>query len=441
MDLVKTKAIGNSAGWQALYRALLRSSAASVRFCRPAARNTRRYLRDEFASAIPAVSTSSIGSGPKTRRSGPKQGAVSDVAGGDPVVPTQLNKSSWPQQLLARQTHNTLAFHLAASLLPSSSHDARRGFADALADQTPSQHANSSASAPNKTEDPPSHWHARQNLGSSALDAGRGALVEQHDGNVGSSRNHPIHWQTQPTRTSRLAHRVIANLGSLTYHHLSPHTQMQSRAHLKLNRALRKPKKLSTVARVLGRSGLATPLTHQVPNEASSHAAGNGSELEHVFGEQESEVVVNEAHMKLGFLMPSVKPVRGPISARLKEWDGQDADKLGSEGGLRQMQADLDTIERLLEDHDGVDVGKGAMQRQPGQMAKQLQQLRDEAVQLKKKIKSASKALAKADAQRQVDQIPIEHLADLVAAAQDAEGILLGKQRWTRRRKNEFLPP
>lgn len=74
-------------------------------------------------------------------------------------------------------------------------------------------------------------------------------------------------------------------------------------------------------------------------------------------------------------------------------------------------------------------------------MAKQVQQLRTEAEQLRKKIKTTTKALLQAEAQKQLDEIPIGHLADLVAAAQDAEGLLLGKNRWIRRKNGDFLPP
>lgn len=147
--------------------------------------------------------------------------------------------------------------------------------------------------------------------------------------------------------------------------------------------------------------------------------------------------------MKLNFLMPSRKPVRGPKSARLKEWDAQDPDKIGSEGNVVQAEVDLATIEKLLEEHDREQQngGKAKHGNQNKQYGKQVQELRDEAVQLRKTIRSARKALAQAEEKKQLDNIGIEHLADLVAAAQDHEGLLLGKERWLRRKRGDFLPP
>ncbi len=214
---------------------------------------------------------------------------------------------------------------------------------------------------------------------------------------------------------------------------------MQSRAHLKSNRALRKPKKLSSLARVLGKIEAA-----EIPLDDSLRSTDPG--LEDVLSpncgssnratEREGdETLVNAAHMKLGFLIPTVKPVRGPLSARLKEWDGQDTSKMASEGNLRQMEADLETIERLLMEHSNSKGGNRTA------MAKQVQQLKAEAEQLRKNIKSTARKIAQADAQKEMDDIPIQHLADLVAAAQDSEDILLGKSRWIKRKDGDFLPP
>lgn len=208
---------------------------------------------------------------------------------------------------------------------------------------------------------------------------------------------------------------------------------MQSRAHLKSNRALRKPKRLSSLARVLGKVEAADLSLDGGPGSTEAGLEGvlSSSRGSH---QQDEEMLQNAAHMKLGFLMPTVKPVRGPLSARLKEWDGQDASKVPSEGNLRQMEADLVTIERLLTEHSGARTGS-----KPA-ASKQVQQLQAEAEQLRKKIKSTAKALALAEAQKQLDNVPIQHLADLIAAAQDSEQVLLGKNRWTRRKNGDFLP-
>lgn len=433
------KAKTNTSSWQHLYRALLRSSSASVRFSRPAARNTRRYLRDEFASWLAANQQSEAAAAPRKRgrpkldRSSPSHGGTIGVAGGGgddagawrdstTTAPTSSRTASL-RQLLQQHTHNTLAFHLSASLLPSAAtkrHDTRVSIGSP--EIRPSE---PSSTSDTQVQSPPSQ--PRETLGSTPVSS----LRTQEAGitKVGSPPPTAMVGK-QPTASARLAHRVLSNLSSLTYHHLSPHTQMQSRAHLKDNRALRKPKPLSSLARVLGKLD-ATPAS---PEESLSSSGEVGLEdaLSHTRGET---TVLNEAHMKLGFLLPTVKPKRGPISARLKEWDGQDTDKIGSEGVLRQMEADLATVERLLAEYD-TKRSQGA-----AQIATRVRQLKTEAEQLKKKIKMAAKALAQAESQRQLENIPIQYLADLVAAAQDKEGILLGKNRWLRRKNGDFLPP
>lgn len=323
-----------SVSWQHLYRCLLRSSAAAVRFSRPAARNTRRYLRDEFAAALGSDATQSTASKGKQKQKSTLKASV--------------------RELLETRTRNTVALHLSSSLYPSAS--------------APSEGSGTQ-------DDPPS---------STAL-----TRTPDHDDNAGTS--------SKPTSSGRLAHRLVSNLSSLTYHHLSPHTQMQSFAH---KRTLRKPKKLSSLARLL-----------------SSHTPF----------EEEGEVVMNEAHMKLTFLQPTGKPVRGPISARLKEWDGQAPEKVVSVGMIRQMEADLATVETMLE-------GEKVESRQ-------VKELREEAGELKKKIMVKNRMLKIAEERRRIKDIPLGHLADLVSAAQDEEGLLLAKERWNKRKAGEFLPP
>ncbi|TKY85665.1 hypothetical protein EX895_005205 [Sporisorium graminicola] len=413
--MVKAKTSSNDA-WKHLYRALLRSSAASVRFSRPAARNTRRYLRDEFVGAL--VADQQVAA---TRPSN----NLSSIAG--------VGKSNAPvsPELLRRQTHNTLAFHLSASLLRSSTVERRESSAVTASapDDLDRNNTSSSSRGMQHTESlsPPEHPTSTNTMTTPSTEA--------------------VPRYTQPTtKTTRLPQRVVSNLSSLTYHHLSPHTQMQSHAHLKQNRT-RKPQKLSSLARVLGKIEADVSIE---PMQGASTDVGLEGVLSGGSGQYggpgrgaggAGETVLNALHMKLGFLMPSAKPARGPVSARLKEWDGQDADKIASEGSLRQMQSDLATVERLLQQHDAdADAKRGGATKQPS-LAKQVQQLKAEAEQLRRKIKSASKALAQVQAREQLENIAVDHLADLVAAAQDSEQVMLGKRRWMMRKRGEFLPP
>lgn len=342
-----TKPAAGTNTWQPLYRALLRSSSASVRFSRPAARNTQRYLRDDFAAALTSSSH----------------------------LQTGLKANS-----VRQLTANTLAFHLSASL-----------------------HVSGSGQIGVSSPVPPSHAtqirHAIQPNGTS----------------------HP-----KVGKRGRLAHRIISNLSSLTYHHLSPYTQMQSPRSAHLRAALRKPKKLSSLARVLGK--LDTPTSSDLPD-------GTGGETNlHSALEGEEGGMLNLAHMKLSFLMPTPKPIRGPKEAKLKNWDGQDPVKIGSEGSLRQMQEDLATVERLLQENGNQRGGDKGVKTG-------VQQLKDEAETLRKKIKAAAKALVQAEEKREMENVGIEALAELIAGAQDRERVMLGKQRWAKRARGEFLSP
>lgn len=364
--------------WRQLYRALLRSSAAAVRFSRPAASNTRRYLRDEFA----ATSATS-----------------------------QQQPAAW--ESLGKRTRNTLALHLSSSLLPSG----------AAAPRTRLSFHNDIAApdgSPEETKRPAA---------------------------------------SKANRMARLPHRVVANLSSLTYHHLSPHTQMQTGKRFGERGATRKTTKLSSLARVLGRLD-----STSAPD--GDMDGGDGIDLRDALTELDGDAMVNQSHMRVGFLTPSNKPPRGPFQAKRKIWDGQDADKIESEGQLRQMEADLKKIERLLKDQGAIEAsreqssndqaeakpsapkkrerrGKKAPKKEDPEalMAKQVQEFKQEAEVLKKKIKTVTKALAKAEAQERMENIPVALLADLVAAAQDSEQLLLGKERWTKRKQGAFLPP
>ncbi|KIS69200.1 uncharacterized protein UMAG_02550 [Mycosarcoma maydis] len=432
------KAPSNNSSWQRLYRALLRSSAASVRFSRPATRNTRRYLRDEFADALVAKSNNAVIPSSIRPVNGDNDG-VTETSNVQTCQPTAGQVTELPNvtlrqappnaasvlQLLQRQTHNTLAFHLSASLLPSSV----------------SEHRAMEAAQSSTSKETSASGHLRRLLGNTSSDP---ELSDRDQG--GSISTHLIVGercmaarQDRPTKAARLAHRVVANLSSLTYHHLSPHTQMQSRAHLKQNR-VRKPRKLSSLARVLGKVEADMSLDSSQLSSQAGLSDLFGSESGGGVGGNDStrETVLNALHMKLSFLMPSVKPARGPISSRLKEWDGQNADKFASEGNLRQMEWDLKTVEKLLADHDQESAKHTKKQLA---ISKQVQQLKAEAEQLRKHVKAAARALSQAATQRSLESIPMDHLANLVAEAQDSQEVLLGRSRWIKRKNGDFLPP
>ncbi len=127
--------------WQHLYRALLRSSAASVRFNRPAARNTRRYLRDEFAGAIigkdsyraeSGIDSSTVhgGSRDTTPSGSTSSSSPTSSISSTSIRHKHLGEGARVETPLGRQARNTLAFHLSASLLSNGPTEHTRVFKD-----------------------------------------------------------------------------------------------------------------------------------------------------------------------------------------------------------------------------------------------------------------------------------------------------------------------
>lgn len=330
-----------------IYRALLRSSAAAVRFSRPATKNTRRYLRDEIAH--------------------------------------ELQNAGSPQTRLDAMVHSTMILHLASSLHPRiSAPDTADKEKDAAPDAADEQN-----------------------------DVARDEADEEND--AGPSR---------PTQHQMaLPHRLVANLSSLTYHHLSPNTQMQSKQsrHMRSSASQRIPKRITTMARVLDK------IEHDSPFDADGLPGPDdlGSALTGPAG------TINATHLRLAFLQPTRKPPRGPAMSRVREWDAQDYTKHDTPGVLALMQKDLDAIQDVLarmSDRDDVP-------------PKHLEKLAQEAKELKGLLKSKTRKLAAPDTREQAGPIIIDMLANLISAAQDSENLWLGKQRWLVRQRNGFLPP
>lgn len=88
------------------------------------------------------------------------------------------------------------------------------------------------------------------------------------------------------------------------------------------------------------------------------------------------------------------------------------------------MEGDLQRIQEMI--------------RQGGEGGEELEK---EVNRLKKKIKQGRKYLAQAEAERELKSIPLRCLTEVVEAAQEGEGLLLGKERWSKKVRGEFLPP
>ncbi|WFD24626.1 Coronin-like protein crn1 [Malassezia equina] len=100
---------------------------------------------------------------------------------------------------------------------------------------------------------------------------------------------------------ANLSQRIVRNLASLSYHHLSPHTQMQP-----LHR----------------RAGGSSSNTNKKPGSAVLDAL-----LSHADELETRDDQARPAGLRLDALTVTPKPVRGPVQYRHTYWDGQHTDK------------------------------------------------------------------------------------------------------------------
>ncbi|WFD28662.1 hypothetical protein MNAN1_003675 [Malassezia nana] len=148
---------------------------------------------------------------------------------------------------------------------------------------------------------------------------------------LASLSRQPLEGPDMPSRpfsdslAAHLAQRIVRNLASLSYHHLSPHTQMQ-------------------------------PLHRRTGGSSSNTNKKPGSAMLDALLSKADEPYDNEqtppAGLRLEALTVTPKPVRGPVQYRHTYWDGQQTDKhvraaghAGSaHGTLHELQERLDEL-------------------------------------------------------------------------------------------------
>ncbi|KAN0063390.1 hypothetical protein ACQY0O_004556 [Thecaphora frezii] len=375
------------------YRALLRRVPASVRFSRPATSNLARLLRTEIQTRIEAPL--------------PRSASASERS---PLSPAQRSEIRGARQ-------RTLA------LLLASSHSPRR--------------------TPTSTPSASSGGGAGLDLDVAAAAAKNATAATT----VAAPGDNAAGWSRL---RQTLAHRLVANLSSLTYHHLSPHTRMQS---LTKRRAAAegKPKPLSSLARLLHRTDDRDGIAEGLASE--SCASG----------------VINATADRIDLLRVPPKPVLGPKGAKLPVWDAQDPDKLRSAASVVAPQEasasgnnaasvaerDIETLRRghndLARRRDALkptaqSQGAGAAERsqakrEVAQIEKQQTKLQVEIKMLERKLKTLQRSSAKQDREKRIQSIAIDLLADTVSRAQSNEKVWIGKSRWGIRRRGGWLPP
>lgn len=229
-----------------------------------------------------------------------------------------------------------------------------------------------------------------------------------------------------------LPHRVISNLASLTYHHLSPNTRMQKKpVRLPEAKKSKPATSVKTIARVLAKREQAA----SSENDGETSPSLSEGDYRELLGDRGFDA--NVLRRCLSFLQPSPKARRGPFQSRSPSWNGQDFAKLESPGVLAVLQEDLDIlqdVERRLSSRD-------TMTYHAAPSSKVLQKMRDEIAQIQVQIKGKlTRAKQRAETE-QFEAISIDMLANLVSSAQSTEKLWIGQKRWLARQRNDFLPP
>ena len=207
-----------------------------------------------------------------------------------------------------------------------------------------------------------------------------------------------------------LVHRLIRNLVSLAYHHLSPNTQMQP-----LQR------------RAGGTSSDTSVKKPSVVSRALAH--GDYASLENVSV---------QGGAKLAVLHVSPKPVRGPLSQRQVYWDGQHPEKhlrIGQEGKgsaeLARLQLRLEALQHQSE----------SLAAELGPKHKRSINARAAYVELRGTVKSIWRTEEQRHARATLAACPAELLDTVVQGAALSESLWIGAPRFAKWRRGEYLPP
>ena len=226
-----------------------------------------------------------------------------------------------------------------------------------------------------------------------------------------------------------LPHKVIFNLASLTYHHLSPHTQMQ-------------PSKRKRAKHVRSISSTAR-LVQQL------HQTGNMDDFD-----DESQTVASSDQVEVLRVLP--KPVLGPVGLKPEYWDAQNPDRRQStsifagsdQGGILIAEKDLQSLEvaqRQLTERKRELVeqarNKAILDSQIRDIDAQIARIKPKIGEIRGKIKSQRRLEARHNHSAHIAQLATTILADTVALAQATERLTLGTQRWQIKKAGGWLNP
>ncbi|KAK0547422.1 hypothetical protein OC846_004871 [Tilletia horrida] len=272
----------------------------------------------------------------------------------------------------------------------------------------------------------------------------------------------PLEWNPAPSKAvidgqpelrHTLANEIVKNLASLTYHHLSPHTQM---ANSPPSSKTRKAPKLTS-----GRG------SRQASASGSASAiSANSIALDELGGSNSSRLSFSDEGSPFSseFLVPSLrvpaKPGRGPIHSKSKSWDGQnpssvlalgqnyiagqtDASSAKTTETLASLQARLEVLaEQYTTARQKEDEGPHtAIAKQAKSTAVPSDQILRQMREVRGVIKSTRQRLETAERIRAVTSLPQEWLSDLVGNIETSEGVWIGGTRMNKWVKGQWLSP
>lgn len=217
-----------------------------------------------------------------------------------------------------------------------------------------------------------------------------------------AQRGAPVWRPDSDSDAARLAHRCVANLASLTYHHLSPNTAMQRK-------------------RAGGSSTSTAPRKQSVVNEA--------------FAEMDAGTTDTAGGMHLHVLHVAPKPVRGPVGSKPMYWDAQHPEKhLANVEDHGEMERLERHVEELAEQY-------ATLVAQLGAAHAQTKAAKTKLVDLRGSLKGMRKMAANRRTEAVLAQCPKDALVDVVKGLAHAERLCLGVPRWQRWRDGGYLAP
>lgn len=222
--------------------------------------------------------------------------------------------------------------------------------------------------------------------------------------------------------SNSLAHRLIRNVSSLCYHHLSPYTRMQP-----LSRRVGGTD-TSVLRKRRGSIGLKSKVL-----DGATFAMKSFESTSKPTNEAPPDLTV------LPSLVVASKPVRGPIANPLSRrfmpgrWDGQKTVRI-----IQTTDAFVTHLESMVET---LSEESEQAERRFGRASIEVQELKAKIKKVKGEVRGTLKIRQKADDRRSMQSGPAEVLHDIFTKAQANNGNWLGAHRFQKWASGAFLPP